>query len=600
LLIVAALFLGGEEGDGAMPWLGVGAAVLIVVLVATRGLPRGAWALLPLCALAIWCAASISWSIQPDRTWAYANRALVYAAFAIVGLYLADRLVELALGLCGALGALFAWSLAGKALPGLHDYGVTARLVGPVGYWNALALLGDIALPLGLWLAGRSRAAGALLVFGAMVTIALTFSRGGAIVGLIVVAAWIGLSRLWVEAASTLVAACVPAAVLVGVSFALPGITSDGQPHATRMHDGVVFGILLLAGLALTVVLSHLPVPEPTPALRRAALGAVAVLAVLAIVGGATHARTAWNGFTSSAEVSNGPNRILSANSNHRWVWWKEGWRAWKLHPLAGTGAGSFDFTNLRYRTSNIDVTTEPHDLPVQFLSETGVVGLALFAAAAAALLFAARRKELVELALALALPAYLMHGLVDIDWEFVAVTGPILLIAGALAGRPAAETRPSGFGALLASGVAVALVASLFAVWLGNRWAGEAAASLDRPAHAISLAKRARSIDPLALAPIYAQAFAEEERGQQAPTEQQRNAAYAEALKLLRKATELQPENAQAWFLRGDLLLELGCPRAALSLLDRFTELNPQDPGNKEYDRALALVNTGGAAAPC
>ena len=35
-------------------------------------------------------------------------------------------------------------------------------------------------------------------------------------------------------------------------------------------------------------------------------------------------------------------------------------------------------------------------------------------------------------------------------------------------------------------------------------------------------------------------------------------------------------------------------CPRAALPELDRFTALNPQDPGNREYARALKLVNSG------
>ena len=56
------------------------------------------------------------------------------------------------------LGAVCVWSLAGKVLPWLYeDYGRIARLRGPVGYWNALALLGDIALPIGLCLATRLR-----------------------------------------------------------------------------------------------------------------------------------------------------------------------------------------------------------------------------------------------------------------------------------------------------------------------------------------------------------------------------------------------------------------------------------------------------------
>jgi tetratricopeptide (TPR) repeat protein len=67
------------------------------------------------------------------------------------------------------------------------------------------------------------------------------------------------------------------------------------------------------------------------------------------------------------------------------------------------------------------------------------------------------------------------------------------------------------------------------------------------------------------------------------------------ETLGLLQEATRLQPENAEAWFRLGEFDFRVrNCPRAALPELERFTELNPQDPGNVEYDRALALVNSG------
>ena len=62
--------------------------------------------------------------------------------------------------LAGALGAVLAWALLGKAIPALgpDDAGRVARLKGSIGYWNALALLADAALGLGLWLARRGRA----------------------------------------------------------------------------------------------------------------------------------------------------------------------------------------------------------------------------------------------------------------------------------------------------------------------------------------------------------------------------------------------------------------------------------------------------------
>ena len=66
---------------------------------------------------------SISWSLLPDRSWDYADRALVYLLFAALGLWLAPRTRELANGLCILLGAVVVWSLAGKVLPPVHDYG---------------------------------------------------------------------------------------------------------------------------------------------------------------------------------------------------------------------------------------------------------------------------------------------------------------------------------------------------------------------------------------------------------------------------------------------------------------------------------------------
>jgi O-antigen ligase len=581
------MFFGGGSGDGSLPWLGGAAIALVLLFSATRPVPGGLLPFAPLALLALWSALSVAWSIEPDRSWAYANRGLVYLAFALLGAFAADRLKELMYGVAAILGAVCVWTLAGKTLPWLYeDYERVARLRAPVGYWNALALLGAIALPIGLCLATRRRVLGTLLVYGWIVAISLTFSRGGAIVAVLAVAAWIVLSRAWAEALATLVAAGVPAAAVIAVAFLLDGVTSDGQSHSTRVEDGAIFGVAVLAGVGVAALLARVPPPTPTRAVRRAALVLAGALAAAAIVVGATHAGSWWDSFTSPtvAQVSNTKERFAESGSNYRWTWWKQGWRAWKAHPAAGTGAGSFHFTNLRYRTSNVDSTTEPHSLPVQFLTETGIVGLLLFVVAALGLVGAARRRPGPQLALALALPAYLVHGLIDIGWDFVAVSAPVFLIAGAVAARPERARRISSSAVLAGAGVALAVVCSLFAVWLGDRWSREAELSLDRPAEAVKLAKRARSINPLAVDPVITQAFGEWQRGN-----------LGEALGLFRKATEMQPENGLAWYLLGEFdLVARNCPRAALLELDRFTQLDPQSPSNTEYDRALRLVNSG------
>src|SRR5262249_38073039 len=219
------------------------------------------------------------------------------------------------------------WSLAGKVFPWLYeDYGRIARLRGPIGYWNALALLAAIALPIGLWLATRWRVPGALLVFGWIIALVLTYSRGGIVVAVIVVAVWLAVSGFWLQGLATLVAAGVPAAGVAAIAFALDGGTSDGASHVTRVHDGLIFGALLVAGGVVTYLLCGIPPPEPVPAVRRAAIALVIVAAVAICLVGGLHARTWWDEFTApaSSEVSNSPSRLTEASSNHRWIWWKE------------------------------------------------------------------------------------------------------------------------------------------------------------------------------------------------------------------------------------------------------------------------------------
>jgi O-Antigen ligase len=600
LLAGAALFFGRDPGDASVPWLGLAAAALALVLFATQSPPIGAIALLPLAGLALWCAASIDWSVAPDRSWSYANRSLVFVAFAVVGALIAAEPRRLLYGFAILLGAVCVWSLAGKVIPWLYeDYGRIARLRGPIGYWNGLALLGDIALPIGLCLATRMRSAGTLLVFGWIVAIGLTYSRGGIAVGLVVVALWMVLSGAWFESFSTLLAAGIPAAATLAVAFSLSGLTSDGQTHTMRARDGIVFGIVLVLDGLIAAALGRFQLPDTT-AIRRLALGFLALILAAGIVAAAVKGPSAWRSFTSSttSEVTNSAGRLTSSGSNFRWTWWEQAWSGWKTDPLKGTGAGSFAVTNLRYRTSYLDQTTEPHDLPVQFLSETGMIGLALFLGAIGSLVAVSRRRPGPQLALALALPAYFLHGLVDFDWDFVSISAPVFLIAGTLAVRPSRRARPRAFTVVTASGIALALVFSLFSVWLGNRWDSQAAAAVGVDnGRAISLAKRARSIDPFLVDPLLTSALAESAIAHRLKSVAERKQAYGQVLGYYEKATQVQPYNALAWYeLAAFDYYVRDCPQAAYTAINRFTTLNGQDPKASLYPKLLKLVNSGKA----
>src|SRR5207244_2294697 len=107
--------------------------------------------------------------------------------------------------------------------------------------------------------------------------------------------------------------------------------------------------------------------------------------------------------------------------------------------PGGRTGAATLELARRKVR-HNALVTTEPHNVAFQFLAETGIVGLLLGGVAAIAGVGAAveavrRARSPAVAALAIAVAAYLVHALEDIDWDFVAVTGPAFLVAGVLAG---------------------------------------------------------------------------------------------------------------------------------------------------------------------
>src|SRR5436309_554524 len=207
---VSALFSAGSS-NGRLVWIGLAALAVAAAFgtAALVGAPRPVLSVEALVSLGLlvafvcWCGLSVLWSIEPDRSWEYVNRGLVYVALAVVGLAVGvyvPRAVRLwAFVLAGVVALALGWALLGKAVPWLDGSGRIARLGSPVGYWNALALLFDFGLPLALWLAARRehphwlRTAGTVLAYGLVVGLLLTYSRGGVAVGLVAAVAWLVL-----------------------------------------------------------------------------------------------------------------------------------------------------------------------------------------------------------------------------------------------------------------------------------------------------------------------------------------------------------------------------------------------------------------------
>src|SRR5205823_8141378 len=401
--------------------------------------------------LAVWCGATTVWSISPDRTWSYTNRTVVYAAFALVGLLAGTRLsrARLAAGAAVLLALLVGYALLAKCVPALYaDYGRVARLRAPLGYWNELALLCDAGVPLALWAAARARApraraAGAVLLYGLVVTLLLTYSRFGVALACVVAAAWVFLDRRRVESLAALALGGGAGAAVFGIALALPGITSDGQPRSVRAHDGWIFALVVLAGAALVavaalVIARHEVAPERRARIERIAGLAALALALAGLAVSIAFAGRVWSEFTNpGSQLPNSVSHLGSAKSN-RWTWWEEAWHAFTRHPGGGTGAGTFELTNQMLHRAPV-VVDEPHNTPLQFLSETGIVGFLLYLGVAGGALWGAwrARRDPAGLALGLAVAAFFAHGIVDKDWNYVATCGPLLFLAGGLLAHP-------------------------------------------------------------------------------------------------------------------------------------------------------------------
>src|SRR5256714_1030309 len=287
-LVFAAFFLGDGSSQSRLFWIGAAAVVVAAIGWGVRppALPAPALAFFAaLTAFVFWQGASIAWSIEPSRSWDYANRGLVYLAFAAVGALLggvAVRRFTYAAALL--LGALFAWALAAKVIPGLYaDYGRLARLRYPLGYWNELALLAAASVPIGLWLLRRVREAGALLLYGGIVVVVLTYSRVGIVLAVLAAVAFLALDEQRLEAIGAWAVAWIAGAAVAGAGLLLPGVSSDGQAHHVRVHDGLLFGAALVVGAGVVWLALRYVVKRPV---RRDAVRAVAALLAAVIVAG--------------------------------------------------------------------------------------------------------------------------------------------------------------------------------------------------------------------------------------------------------------------------------------------------------------------------
>ena len=297
-----------------------------------------------------------------------------------------------------------------------------------------------------------SRGAWLALIVGLVVLVAIAPRRGALLVTLAIVGATATLGVLRVDGY----------AALVLDPKAGSGQAAQGDTFTRELIALMLVAVAAQAAVALVRVPGLLESQIAT--LRRIAIVGLAVVVVVAAgvgyaakggeaEGGVTtavHDTTdwldrQWQDFlnpTANASEGTGAARLISAKgarSDH----YRVAIDGFEARPLTGGGAGSFEVRYARDRDVDVKIR-DVHSLPIETLSELGVIGMLLLVGFVGAVATAARRtiggKGVIRPAEAAAVTAafavWLAHASVDWDWEMPVLTGIPIVLSAALFAR--------------------------------------------------------------------------------------------------------------------------------------------------------------------
>ena len=333
---------------------------------------------------------------------------------------------------------------------------------------------------------------------------------------------------------------------LVTTAAPLADATRDGHRLATVLAPLVVAAALV--GVVLTLVERHW---APGTWLRRGyavVVCAVAIAAAVAVIGHfggpETMVRDAVDSFRgppvgSSQGGVDLTRRFGSLSSNGRITLWSTAWDDFSRNPVAGAGAGSFEWYWAKHQPIP-GKARDAHSLYAETLAELGVVGFVLIVLAVLLPLggiLHARRRPVMPFAAA-AYVAFIAHLGADWDWEV-----PVIVLAGLLCGA-----------ALLA-----------------------AARRTDEPVE-LRPWVRAPAVAVVALVGLFAFTALIGANALAAAQEAEAGGNLPKAAREARKATDWMPWSAEPWKQLGGIQRQLGNLRGARSSYRKAIELEPRD----------------------
>jgi hypothetical protein len=553
-----------------------------------------------LAAFALLTLLSAAWATGTEGVYLEFARSSLYVGIFVLALLCGTRAAALAwcdgaaigivcIGLV-ALGSRLFPSLAGdqellRVLPATGT-----RLFDPVGYWNGLAILLGLGVPLLLRAAvGARTTAGRALALAPVPALAaaiyLTSSRGGAGTALLGAVVYAALSARRGAAAAAALIGAAGAAAAVATLVSRHALVDGPLGSSAARSEGRGAAILLLlvcAGTAGSWALASRLAPRLPPLPRSAGRVAVALVAVAVVAGVVVahpvrrfHTFQQPPGAGGHSQASFVSEHLLSGAGTGRWQFWTAAAEEWKTRPLTGRGAGSYEAWWARHGSFSYFVR-DAHSLYVEVLGELGIVGLAFVAGAFVTAVGVAlvRRRERggdAVAALVAVFAAYAFAAGIDWMWELTAVSAVALASLALACGGGEATTvrlRPAARAALAVLALAVVLAEAGPLVTALETEASQAAARRGDLRAARSAALAARDVQPWAASPYLQLALVSELAGDLP-------AARSE----IRGAIAHDEDDWRLWLVSARLAARSGAVADAEQALARARGLNPRSP---------------------
>jgi len=594
----------------------VGIAVWWILLLglAVGALPRrrpgpAALALIALLAAFVaWTALSLTWSESFEKTALDLARMLTLLGVFALAIVTRDRrgsehmIHALASGIFVIAIVALLSRLHPSWFPGSDETArfldtARERLSYPLDYWNGLASLIGVGLPLMLVIAARAksilaRSLAAAATPAMLLALLFTLSRGPIAATLVAIALFLALSNDRVPQFLTMIVTGIGGGILVVVALKSHDLvhglhTSSADAQGDRLLI-ITIAVCIVVGLATATIAAagqRLERPGWSRISRRHtlyAVGTAAAVIVLALIAiNAPHRLSnAWDNFKEPSHHSEkGTARLTSTGGENRYQLWSSAVRQFQEEPLAGTGSGTFQFWWTRDGAESEPIV-DTHSLYFQTLGELGIVGLILLIAfiivgwwqgGVRVVRAGARKRPYLAAALAAASVIWITS-IFDWMWKIPIVPIATLLLLAVLitAGDPE-ETELAALPALprLAAAVVSLVAIVAIAIPLSSESLvreSQSKASEGDNSGALADARTAANVEPEAATPRLQQALLLEANGEFAAAQQEAEAA-----------TEREPTNWRNWLVLSRIAAQHGEANEALAAYRKARSLNPK-----------------------